>query len=120
MFMFRFTLNECYVSGLFKCTYLYVLVCYERDFMTSLSNDNQADIIEALNSTSRYYDDLLYIDNHYLEGMINLIYTPELKLNKTNTSDTEAPFLDSHISIAYGFGSSKTFMINGMALILIL
>ena len=30
------------------------LFCYERDFMTSLSDDNQADIIEAFNSTSRY------------------------------------------------------------------
>ena len=28
------------------------LFCYERDFMISLSVDNQADIIEALNSTS--------------------------------------------------------------------
>ena len=27
------------------------LFCYERDFMSSLSNDNQADIIEAYNST---------------------------------------------------------------------
>ena len=32
---------------------------YERDFMTSLSDDNQADITEAFNSTSRYLDDLL-------------------------------------------------------------
>ena len=39
------------------------LFCYERDFMTYLSNDNQADIIEAFNSTSRYLDDLLNIDN---------------------------------------------------------
>ena len=30
------------------------LFCYERDFMTSLSDDNQADIIEAFNATSRY------------------------------------------------------------------
>ena len=37
------------------------LFCYERDFMTSLSNDNQADIIEAFNSTSRYLDDLLIL-----------------------------------------------------------
>ena len=35
------------------------LFCYERDFMTFLSNDNQADINEAFNSTSRYLDDLL-------------------------------------------------------------
>ena len=27
------------------------LYCYERDFMTSLSDDNQADIIEPFNST---------------------------------------------------------------------
>ena len=68
------------------------LFCYERDFMSSLSNDNQADIIEALNSISRYLDDLLNIDNPYFEGMVNQIYPPELKLNKANTSDTEAPF----------------------------
>ena len=38
------------------------LFCYERDFMLSLSDNNQADIIEAFNSTSRYLDDLLNID----------------------------------------------------------
>ena len=36
--------------------------------MTSLSDDNQADITEAFNSTSRY---LLNIDNSYFEGMVN-------------------------------------------------
>ena len=30
------------------------LFCYERDFMLSLSDNNQSDIIEAFNSTSRY------------------------------------------------------------------
>ena len=30
------------------------LYCYEIDFMDSLNNDNQADVIEAFNSTSRY------------------------------------------------------------------
>ena len=30
------------------------LFCYERDFMLSLSENNQTDINEALNSTSRY------------------------------------------------------------------
>ena len=38
------------------------LFCYERDFMKSLSRENQADIIEAFNSTSRYLDDLLNTD----------------------------------------------------------
>ena len=36
-----------------------LLFCYERDFMSSLSDNNQTDIIEAFNSTSRYIDDLL-------------------------------------------------------------
>ena len=66
--------------------------CYEEDFMKDLSNDNQADIIKEFNSTSRYLDDLLNIDNPYFEGMVNQIYPPEVQLNKANTSDTEAPF----------------------------
>ena len=53
------------------------LYCYERDFMDSLNHDNQADVIEAFNSTSRYLDDLLNIDNPYFEGMVNQIYPPE-------------------------------------------
>ena len=53
--------------------------------------------IEAFNSTSRYLDDLLNIDNPYFKGMVNQIYPPELQLNKANISDTEAPFLDLHL-----------------------
>ena len=41
--------------------------------------------------------------------MANLIYPPELQLNKANTSDTEAPFLDLHLSISNGFVSSKIY-----------
>ena len=39
------------------------LFCYERDFMLSLADNNYTDIIKAFNSTSRYLDDLLKIDN---------------------------------------------------------
>ena len=60
------------------------LFCYERDFMTSLSDVKQAEIIEAFKTTSRYLDDLLNIDNPYFEGMVNRIYPPELQLNKAN------------------------------------
>ena len=34
------------------------LFCYERDFMMSLSDDKQADVIGALNTTFRYLDDI--------------------------------------------------------------
>ena len=33
--------------------------------MLSLSDSYQADVVEAFNSTSRYLDDLLNIDNPY-------------------------------------------------------
>ena len=38
-------------------------------------HDNQADVIDAFNSTSKYLDDLfnLNIDNPYFEGMVNQI-----------------------------------------------
>ena len=32
--------------------------------------------------------------------MVSQIYPPELQLNKANTSDTEAAFLDLHLSIS--------------------
>ena len=85
------------------------LFCYERDFMKDLSSDNQADVIKAFNSTSQYLDDLLNLDNPFFERMVNQIYPSELQLNKAYTSDTEAPFLDSHLSISNGFVSSKKF-----------
>ena len=71
------------------------LFCYERDFMKSLSRENQADIfIEAFNSASRYLDDLLNIDNVYFDQMVDRIYPTKLQLNITNSSDIVAPFLD--------------------------
>ena len=85
------------------------LFCYERDFMLSLSDNNQTDIIEALNSTSRYLDDLLNIDNPYFEQMLDQIYPTELQLNKANSSETEAPFLDLNLSITHGIVSSKIY-----------
>ena len=77
--------------------------------MMSLSDVKQAEIIKAFNSTFRYLDELLNIDNPYFEVMVNRIYPPELPLNKTNTSDTEAPFLNLHLSGSNGFVSSKIY-----------
>ena len=86
-----------------------LLFCYERDFMLSLSDNNQADIIEAFNSISRYLNDLLNIDNPYFEQMVGQIYPTELQLSKANSSDTEALFLDLNLSITNGIVSSKIY-----------
>ena len=85
------------------------LFCYERDFMLSLSENGQADIIEAFNSTFRYLDDLLNIDNPYFKQMVGQIYPTELELNKAHSSDTEAPFFDLNLSVTNGIVSSKIY-----------
>ena len=50
------------------------LFWHERDFVLSLSDNNQADVVWAFNSTSRYLDNLLIIDNPYFAQMVSQIY----------------------------------------------
>ena len=78
-------------------------------FMLCLSDNDQTDIIEAFNSSSRYLEFLLNIYNPYFEQMVGHIYPTELQLNKANSSDTEAPFLDLNLSTAKGIVSSKVY-----------
>ena len=68
-----------------------------------VSPENQADIIKSFISTSRY------IDNIYFEQIVNQIYLAELQLNKSNSSDTEGPFLDLNLSISNGTVSTKIY-----------
>ena len=49
----------------------------------------------------------LNIDNTYFDGMVKQIYPSELQLNRANSSDTGAPFLDLYLTISDGFVSSK-------------
>ena len=78
--------------------------------MKSLSRENQADIIEAFNSTSRYLDDLLNIDNIYFDQMdLDRIYPTVIQLNRANYSHTEAPFLDLNLCISNGTVSTKIY-----------
>ena len=100
------------VAGLF-------LFYYERDFMKDLSSDNKADVIKAFNSTSRFLDDLLNIDNPYFEGMVNQFFSSELQPNIANTSDTEAPFL-IYLCLFLTALFHPKILINVMTLILIL
>ena len=50
--------------------------------MMSLSGDKQADIIDSFNTTSRYLDDILNINNIYLDNIVSLTDPAELQLNK--------------------------------------
>ena len=78
--------------------------------MVSLSDDKQADVIDAFNTrTSRYLNDILNINNVYFDNIVSQIYPSELQLNTTNTSDTEAAFLDLHLSIPNNIVSTKNY-----------
>ena len=77
--------------------------------MMSLSDDKQTDVIDAFNTTSRYLDDILNINNVYFDNMVSQIYPAELQLNKANTSETEAAFLDLHLSISNEIVSTKIY-----------
>ena len=93
------------------------LFCYERDFMMSLSDHKQADNVDAFNTTSRYLDDILNIDNVYFGNIISQIYHLELKLNKANTYGTKAAFLTCICQFLMILFLPK-FMINVTTLIL--
>ena len=77
--------------------------------MMPLSDDKQADVINAFNTTSRYLDDILNINNVYFDNMVGQINPLELQLNKGNTSDTEAAFQDLHLSISNDIVSTKIY-----------
>ena len=45
------------------------LFCYEMDFMMSLSDDKQVDKFGPFNTTSRYVDDILNINNIHFDNI---------------------------------------------------
>ena len=83
--------------------------------MNSLNHDNQADVTEAFNSTSRYLDDLLNIDNPYFEGMVNQIFPPD-----STTPHIPKPPIQIYIFLLQMDLFRLKFMINAMTLTLIL
>ena len=48
-------------------------------------------------------------NNVYFDNMVSQIHPSELQLNKANTSDTEAAFLDLHLSISNDIVSTKIY-----------
>ena len=79
--------------------------CYERDFMLSLCQT----IIKLILLKLLIQPPDINIDNPYFEQMVGQIYPTELQLNKANSSDTEAQFLELNLSITNGIVSSKIY-----------
>ena len=53
--------------------------------------------------------DILNINNVYFDNMVSQIYYSEPQLSKANTSDSEAAFLDLHLSISNDIVSTKMY-----------
>ena len=53
--------------------------------------------------------DILNINHVYFDHMVCQIYPSELQLNKADTFDTEAAFLDLYLSISNDIVSTKIF-----------
>ena len=51
----------------------------------------------------------LNINNVHFDNMVSQIYPSELQFNKANISDTEAVFLDLHLSISNDIVSTKIY-----------
>ena len=75
------------------------LYCYERYFMFDLNKSKRHELIDMFNDTYRYLDNIFTIDNPDFEKYVPDIYTAELQLYKTNTSDKEISFLDLNINV---------------------
>ena len=73
----------------------------------AFSDDKQADIIEAFNTTSRYLDDILNMNNIYFYNMVRK-YTMQSS-NLINTSDTKASFYDLDLFISNDIVSTKIY-----------
>ena len=83
------------------------------------SDNKQADIIDAFNTTSRYLDDILNINNIFFDNILSQICPLELPLYKANISDTNASILNLHLDISNDIASINiNFTINVTILIL--
>ena len=85
------------------------LFCCEGDFVASLFDVGQAEIIEAFESASGCLGGLLGVGGPCFGGVVDRICPPGLRLGRAGTSDAKAPFLYLHLSISNGFVSSKIY-----------
>ena len=67
--------------------------------MSNLQKSRRYDLIDKVNDTSRYLDDIFTIDNPAFAEYIPDIYPRDLQLNKANTSDKETSFFNLNIKL---------------------
>ena len=99
---------------------LFLQICFffvMREISWSLSHVKIRLTLLRFSIQPRYLDDLLNIDNIYFYQMVDRIYPTELQLNRVNSSDTEAPFLDLNLCISNGAVSTKIYQLQDTLMI---
>jgi hypothetical protein len=84
------------------------LMSYEYQFMESLEKENKFHA-KLFNSTFRYIDDLISLNNTIFEQYLDKIYPPELSITKETHSDREASYLDLLITVSDGKFHTKLY-----------
>jgi hypothetical protein len=70
------------------------LYSYEAEFIQKLLYKKKMSLAVAFNSTFRYIDDVLSINNNQFQLYVNSIYPNELEIKDTTESSTSAPYID--------------------------
>ena len=68
---------------------------YEADFIQKLQHEKQKSLAVAFNSTFRYIDDVLLINNHQFHSYVDSIYPSELEIRNTTESSTSRCFTEN-------------------------
>ena len=70
------------------------LYSYEAELIQKLLHEKKKSLAVAFNSTFRYIDDVLSINNNQFQSLVDSIYPNELEIKDTTESFTSASYLD--------------------------
>jgi hypothetical protein len=82
-----------------NCVPLLFLYSYEAEFIQELLHEKNKPLALAFNSTFRYIDDVLSINNDQFHSYVDFIYPSKLEIKDTTESSTSASYLDLLLNI---------------------
>ena len=85
------------------------LYSYEAEFVQNLLKNKQKKLAVQFNSTFRYIDDVLSINNNQFHDHLHAIYPPELEIKETTESTSSASYLDLLLSKFNGSLTTKLY-----------
>ena len=75
---------------------------YEADFLQGLLKNKDRKLAQTFNSSFRYIDDVLSLNNSRFGDYLHRIYPNELEVKDTTDTQKSASYLDLHLEIDNG------------------